>query len=233
MDSGVVPEQGLRRPIVDSFSRRGFAPLVRSGWVERDRLIASLDVAMERPVTVIAAPAGYGKTTLVAQWSSRDSDRTVAWVTSDTGHNDPVLFWTHIVTALSRAGCLIRPMRTVSWPGTRNRTNSQRSRGAAGRPPLGPGSAQNAPNRDHRRERRPRLAAGPAFCLVSLAVAAGFEPAEAFTSRAFEARSLGRSDTPPPVEITCRRTRGRIGSAEHTNAHFAPLTRTSHRSQRV
>ena len=45
------------------------------------------------------------------------------------------------------------------------------------------------------------LVAGPAFCLVRLAVAAGFEPAEAFTSRAFEARSLGRSDTPPPERL--------------------------------
>src|SRR5215216_1151860 len=46
-----------------------------------------------------------------------------------------------------------------------------------------------------------QVAAGPAFDLVILAVAAGFEPAEAFTSRAFEARSLGRSDTPPPVRL--------------------------------
>ena len=45
------------------------------------------------------------------------------------------------------------------------------------------------------------LVAGPAFGLVRLAVAEGFEPSEAFTSRAFEARSLGRSDTPPPERL--------------------------------
>src|SRR5215217_6914469 len=52
-----------------------------------------------------------------------------------------------------------------------------------------------------------RVAARPAFDLVRLAVAAGFEPAEGCPSRAFEARSLGRSDTPPPERLP--RCRGR------------------------
>jgi hypothetical protein len=43
--------------------------------------------------------------------------------------------------------------------------------------------------------------AGSALRLVRLAVAAGFEPAEGCPSRAFEARSLGRSDTPPPERL--------------------------------
>jgi integrase len=42
---------------------------------------------------------------------------------------------------------------------------------------------------------------GPSVSPCQLAVAEGFEPSEAFTSRAFEARSLGRSDTPPPVRL--------------------------------
>jgi hypothetical protein len=46
-----------------------------------------------------------------------------------------------------------------------------------------------------------KLVAGPTFGLVRLAVAAGFEPAEGCPSRAFEARSLGRSDTPPPERL--------------------------------
>jgi hypothetical protein len=44
-------------------------------------------------------------------------------------------------------------------------------------------------------------AKGTGVCLVSLAVAEGFEPSEAFTSHAFEACSLGRSDTPPPGRL--------------------------------
>ena len=46
-----------------------------------------------------------------------------------------------------------------------------------------------------------QVVVGLAFGLVRLAVAAGFEPAEGCPSRAFEARSLGRSDTPPPERL--------------------------------
>ena len=49
--------------------------------------------------------------------------------------------------------------------------------------------------------------------LVGMAVAEGFEPSEAFTSHAFEACSLGRSDTPPPGRVPNRASRARIGSA--------------------
>ena len=45
---------------------------------------------------------------------------------------------------------------------------------------------------------------GPAFCLVKLAVAVGFEPTDACTSHAFEACSFGRSDTPPPRSLADR-----------------------------
>jgi hypothetical protein len=51
----------------------------------------------------------------------------------------------------------------------------------------------------------PTLWRGPAFGPVRMAVAAGFEPAEGCPSRAFEARSLGRSDTPPPERLSRRR----------------------------
>ena len=54
---------------------------------------------------MIAAPAGYGKTTVVAQWLDRLTGRNLAWVALDAADNDPVRFWTHIVTALERAGC--------------------------------------------------------------------------------------------------------------------------------
>jgi hypothetical protein len=52
--------------------------------------------------------------------------------------------------------------------------------------------------------------AAPALSLATAAVAAGFEPAEGCPSRAFEARSLGRSDTPPPERLSNRSAWGRI-----------------------
>src|SRR4051794_16230283 len=80
-------------------------PRNQQHWVERPRLIAALDRAAEGPLTLVAAPAGYGKTTAVAQWISQLTDRPIAWVSIDQADNDPVRLWTHVMTALARAGC--------------------------------------------------------------------------------------------------------------------------------
>jgi LuxR family maltose regulon positive regulatory protein len=48
---------------------------------------------------LVVAPAGYGKTTLLAQWASRDV-RPVAWVSADESDNDPLVFMRHLVAAL-------------------------------------------------------------------------------------------------------------------------------------
>ncbi len=83
-------------------------PLARPEWVARTRLIDDLERATLRPVTLIAAPAGYGKTTLAAQWLAADGHRgAVAWISLDTADDDPVPLWTHIATSLQRAGCVI------------------------------------------------------------------------------------------------------------------------------
>ena len=83
-------------------------PPARSEWVVRTRLIEELQHATERPVTLIAAPAGYGKTTVVSQWlASASRPEAVAWISLDASDNDPVRLWTHIATALDRAGCTI------------------------------------------------------------------------------------------------------------------------------
>lgn len=83
-------------------------PPPRPEWVIRSRLISELEKASQRAVTLIAAPAGYGKTTAVTQWlASASGPATNAWVSLDTSDNDPVRLWTHIATALDRAGCVI------------------------------------------------------------------------------------------------------------------------------
>src|SRR5687768_14905784 len=81
---------------------------VREDWVVRRRLVDQLDRAGERPVVLVAAPAGFGKTTLLAQWTSRAS-RATAWVTLDSGDDDPVRLWTYVTVALERAGCQLGP----------------------------------------------------------------------------------------------------------------------------
>ena len=75
------------------------APLVRPGTVARGELLDRLAVAKAMPVLGIFAPAGYGKTTLLAQFVAREQ-RGVAWVSLDDGDNDPVLLLLHVAAAV-------------------------------------------------------------------------------------------------------------------------------------
>src|SRR5215472_17582866 len=79
------------------------APEPRDGWVERPALVGRLAQARAKLV-LVDAPAGYGKTTLIAQWrGSATEGRPFAWVTLDADDNDPVSLWSHVVHALHRA----------------------------------------------------------------------------------------------------------------------------------
>jgi LuxR family maltose regulon positive regulatory protein len=75
-------------------------PLVSDDFLTRPRLLDLLQ--RDRRVALIAAPAGFGKTTLLAQWAS-EQDLPVAWVTLDGHDSDPVRFWTHVCYALQQA----------------------------------------------------------------------------------------------------------------------------------
>ena len=77
-------------------------PGTRREWQARPTFIQHLADAAARLV-LVAAPAGYGKTTLVAQWrSSTAEDRRFAWVSLDRDDNDPGRLWWYVVTALQR-----------------------------------------------------------------------------------------------------------------------------------
>ena len=81
-------------------------PPTRADWVQRARLLDQVDRAVHHPVTLVAAPAGFGKTTLVAQWvTSSRAPSFAAWLTLDADDNDPLRLWTHVAMALERAGC--------------------------------------------------------------------------------------------------------------------------------
>ena len=76
-------------------------PRVRRGSIPRPRLLSMLRSGRDAPVVAIVAPAGYGKTTLLAQWAARDP-RPVAWVTVNDGHNDPVALFRDLAAAINR-----------------------------------------------------------------------------------------------------------------------------------
>ncbi len=79
-------------------------PLARASLVARQRLLRRLDDAFEHALTLLSAPAGFGKTTLLAAWITSLQDReapshAVGWFSLDEGDNDPVRFWRYIIAA--------------------------------------------------------------------------------------------------------------------------------------
>ncbi|HET6692113.1 MAG TPA: hypothetical protein VFG74_14750, partial [Miltoncostaeaceae bacterium] len=74
--------------------------------VRRPRLVARLDAATGLPLTVVSAPPGFGKTTLLAQWAAERPPGATAWVALDEDDNDPVRLWSHVCAALGVGGPL-------------------------------------------------------------------------------------------------------------------------------
>ncbi|HEY7206713.1 MAG TPA: AAA family ATPase [Gaiellaceae bacterium] len=76
-------------------------PALRPGTVSRAPLVNRLRATSSFPYLTVVAPAGYGKTTLLAQWAARD-DRPFAWVTVDDHDNDATVFLAGVAAALAR-----------------------------------------------------------------------------------------------------------------------------------
>jgi LuxR family maltose regulon positive regulatory protein len=76
-----------------------YIPPVRPEVVPRAGLIERLNAGLYRRLTLLSAPAGYGKTTLLGQWVAQCA-RPVAWLSLDEGDNDPVRFWAYVAGAL-------------------------------------------------------------------------------------------------------------------------------------
>jgi len=80
-----------------------FRPGLRQQTVERKRLYDLLREGRTLPLTLVVAPAGWGKSTIVADWLARD-DVTAGWVSLDGGDNDPKRFWRYLLLAAGQAG---------------------------------------------------------------------------------------------------------------------------------
>ena len=76
-------------------------PSVRASLVKRDRLIRLLNQGIESKLILVSAPAGFGKTTLLSDWSHQ-IEISVNWLSLDERDNDPARFWTYIVGALQQ-----------------------------------------------------------------------------------------------------------------------------------
>jgi LuxR family transcriptional regulator, maltose regulon positive regulatory protein len=78
-----------------------YLPRLQAGFVARPRLLDQLGQALGRDLILVCAPAGIGKTALLADWA-RQGRWPIAWLSLDAGDNDPARFWRHVVAALTR-----------------------------------------------------------------------------------------------------------------------------------
>ncbi len=76
-------------------------PPVRGDRLARPRLLRRLEEAAARPLLLVSAPPGFGKSTLLAEWTAA-SGRPVAWVSLDPDDNDPSRFWRYVAAAIDQ-----------------------------------------------------------------------------------------------------------------------------------
>ncbi|MFJ1733030.1 LuxR C-terminal-related transcriptional regulator [Streptomyces sp. NPDC088254] len=90
-----------RRPLL---AVKQVIPPARAGAVPRERLHRQLRLAETR-LTAVVAPAGWGKTSLLSGWAADPEEkRRIAWVSLDESDDEPVRFWSYVLTALHNAG---------------------------------------------------------------------------------------------------------------------------------
>ena len=79
-------------------------PALPAKWVERPSLSQRLQegLALNRQITLVSAPAGFGKTSCISEWLNGLKDCPVAWLSLDAADNDPGRFFNHFVAALQK-----------------------------------------------------------------------------------------------------------------------------------
>ena len=78
-----------------------FVPPPRPNLVPRQRLVDRLSQVLAQgcKLTLVSAPAGFGKSTLVSEWVHK-REQSAAWISLDEGDNDPTRFWSYFIAAL-------------------------------------------------------------------------------------------------------------------------------------
>ncbi|UMG93869.1 LuxR C-terminal-related transcriptional regulator [Nocardioides sp. TF02-7] len=111
---GDRPDPGPTDPADRPHRRIRRAPRLPSVVIERPRLLTRLDTGS--PLTLVRAPVGFGKTTLLTQWARRldPAAVTAVWFRVRRGAADPAAFWAGLLEVLADAGLAVPPRR--SWP---------------------------------------------------------------------------------------------------------------------
>lgn len=82
-----------------------YIPRTRTRFLARPRLIERLAASVRGPLSLLVAPAGWGKTTALSEWRASPSGTAwpAGWVSLAASDNDPVRFWTYVLSALNDA----------------------------------------------------------------------------------------------------------------------------------
>ncbi|MEM0979397.1 MAG: hypothetical protein AAGH78_03895 [Cyanobacteria bacterium P01_H01_bin.58] len=93
-----------------------YLPQWSIGLISRPRLLERINP--KRKLTLVSAPAGFGKTTLLAEWGAAVPASNVAWVSLDQSDNDPAVFWSYVITALQKiqSGLGVRSQSLLQSP---------------------------------------------------------------------------------------------------------------------
>ena len=98
-DNGVA--EGAERAVL--LATKLHVPAIGGQLVHRAALLDALSAGRRRKLTLLSAPAGWGKTTLLAQWAlGAGEDQRFGWLSLDRSDNDPVWFWMYVVAALQK-----------------------------------------------------------------------------------------------------------------------------------
>ncbi|OGC89374.1 MAG: hypothetical protein A2W25_10545 [candidate division Zixibacteria bacterium RBG_16_53_22] len=85
--------------MVELLRTKLYIPRRRTNIVPRPHLVERINSSLEKKLTLISAPAGFGKTTLLSEWLSK-CPRRVTWLFLDEGDNDPTQFWAYFMASL-------------------------------------------------------------------------------------------------------------------------------------
>jgi LuxR family maltose regulon positive regulatory protein len=99
-----VPAAQVAAPDAVVLETKFTRPPVRAEHVRRAQLLDALRGGGVRKLTLVAAPPGFGKSTLLAEWAAADDAPRVAWLSLDENDNDPARFFTYVASALQHVG---------------------------------------------------------------------------------------------------------------------------------
>jgi LuxR family maltose regulon positive regulatory protein len=97
-DQGAVRRPGASEPVI--VETKITCPPIRIEHVSRGDLLERLRLGAKRKLTLLTAPPGFGKTTLLAEWASAEEGHAAAWLSLDDNDNDPARFFASVVAAL-------------------------------------------------------------------------------------------------------------------------------------